>query len=459
MKNIFLPRILRGLVLLSLSIFSVLSSAENNLHLTGVTVDNLPNMLEKVMPSVVNISAQGEINPMMELAIVPNNPQNEGAINPHDMRPRQFESLGSGVIVDAAKRLVLTNAHVISNAKTITVTLSDGRKLPAKLIGADPLSDIAVLQINTNNLRAIPFGDSDHLRVGEFVAAIGNPFGLNQTVTTGIVSGLQRNKLGIESFENFIQTNASINPGNSGGALVNQKGELIGINTAILGPNGNIGIGFAIPANMAKSLMLQLIQYGSIQRGLIGVMAQDLTPDLADAFGMHGIEGAVVTFITPSSPAEKAGIKIGDIIQSINDKKIKSFEDIRNMVGLLRVGSSVNINALRNKKTIQFKIATADPKIYQQENIISNPFLYGLGLKNFEQVSSVQGHIKGVQILHVKQDSAAWRAGLRPHDIIVSANNTPTFNIEQLMNAAKKDNHQLLVNIFREGAANFVVIK
>lgn len=421
----------------------------------GITSNNLPNMLQKVMPGVVNISAQGEINPLADPTILQNTPN----VNPQDLRPRQFESLGSGVIIDAAKGYIVTNAHVISNAKTITVTLNDGRKTAAKLIGADPLSDIAVIQINLPKLTAVPLGNSDNLRVGEFVAAIGNPFGLNQTVTTGIISGLQRNKLGIESFENFIQTNASINPGNSGGALVNEKGELIGINTAILGPHGNIGIGFAIPANMAKSLSLQLIQYGSIQRGLIGIMAQGITPDLADAFHMPGVEGAVVTFVTPASPAEKAGIKIGDIVQDINGKRIKSFEDIRNTVGLLRVGAGVTIKLLRDGKPLSFQIATADPKHYQQESIISNPFLYGLVLQNFERVLPMQGHMKGVEILHVKQDSAAWRAGLRPHDVIVTANNMPVNNIEQLVTAAKKDTKQLLVNIFREGGANFIVIK
>lgn len=451
-------------ILVSLGLLNILSftpciganAAPNSVPLAGVTTENLPGMLQKVMPAVVNISAQGEINPAADPSIMQVDPRDN---RPRDLRPRQFESLGSGVIVDAAKGYILTNAHVISNAKTITVTLKDGRKTAAKLIGADPLSDIAVIQIGLKNLMALPMGDSDNLQVGEFVAAIGNPFGLNQTVTTGIISGLQRNRLGIESFENFIQTNASINPGNSGGALVNQKGQLIGINTAILGPNGNIGIGFAIPANMAKSLMLQLIQYGAVQRGLIGIMAQAITPDLADAFHTPGVEGAVVTFVTPASPAEKAGIKISDIIQDINGKKIKSFEDIRNTVGLLRVGSSVTIKGLRAGKPVSFNMTTADPKAYQQENIVNNPFLYGLALRNFEEVLPMQGHVKGVEILLVKQDSAAWRAGLRPRDVIVSANNAAVANIEQLISAAKKDKQQLLVSIFREGGANFIVVK
>lgn len=420
-------------------------------------IPDLPNILQKIMPGVVNISAQGEeiVPPYM----LKNHQQKSNSELPPEAAIRQFESLGSGVIVDTEKGYVLTNNHVIHQAKIITVTLNDGRKFSAKLVGADPLSDIAVLQIKADKLTALTFGDSDKLQVGEFVAAIGTPFGLNQTVTSGIVSGLQRTKLGIEAYENFIQTNASINMGNSGGALINQKGELIGINTAILGPQINIGIGFAIPSNMAHSLMMQLIQYGSVQRGLLGVMVQDLTPDLADAFQSQGLSGGIVTLIVPGSPAAKAGIKVGDVIQQINGSLVKSGSDVHNMVGLLRPGNTVKLRLIRQNKPLEINLVTADPKQYEQNNLANNPFLYGTGLKDFDQLTPMHGRIRGVALIHVKQDSAAWRAGLRRGDIIMMANNTIITNLDELEAAAKKDKHQLLLNLYRGGNALFLVVK
>ncbi len=280
MKKLLYQLLLSALLIINIS---PLSYASWSLNLAHHAKDNFSQVLQPILPAVVNVSVQGDIPPNQLPPPVPGRPY-----------PRHFESMGSGVIVDAKAGYVLTNAHVIREAKTITVTLSDGRILKATLKGADPASDIALLTITPDHLTAIPLGNSDNLKVGDFVAAIGNPFGLNQTVTSGIISALQRTGLGIEGFENFIQTDASINPGNSGGALINLQGQLIGINTAILAPGlnaGNIGIGFAIPINMAHGVMKQLAEYGSVKRGLMGVLVQDLTPTLSTALHIPPLMG------------------------------------------------------------------------------------------------------------------------------------------------------------------------
>lgn len=403
-------------------------------------------MLKKITPAVVNIAAQGEMP-------APNMPA--GAT-------REFASLGSGVIVDAAKGYVITNNHVIEKAKTITVTLSDGRNFKAKLIGTDPNTDIAVLQIPAEKLTAMPTGNSDKLQVGDFVAAIGNPFGLNQTVTSGIVSALERGSLGIEGpqgLENFIQTDASINPGNSGGALVNLKGELIGINTAILTPEGgNIGIGFAIPINMAKTIMTQLIEYGSVKRGLMGVIVQDLTPDLAKGFDAVGIKGAVITQISPNSPAQKAGLLPGDIIETVNGETMDTASAVRNSVGLLRVGAKIDMDVLRKGKKIAVNVVTADPDKYMETAQTQDPFLFGLALRDFDAQMPAQGHILGVQITYVSKSSVAWRKGLIPGDVIMSANQIPVKSIHELQDIASKSSKSLLLNIARGNGALFVAL-
>ncbi len=434
---------------------------------------SLSPMLKKIMPAVVNVAAQGEIvlpttikNPQDQNAQSQDKSQDQNGNNDAPYSPygklRQFATLGSGVVVDAAKGYVLTNNHVIEHAKTITVTLSDGRHFKAKLIGADPASDIAVLQIPADHLTAMPLGNSDQVEVGDFVVAIGNPFGLNQTVTSGIISALQRGSLGIEGpqgVENFIQTDASINPGNSGGALVNLRGQLIGINTAILSPEGgNVGIGFAIPDNMAQVIMGQLIQYGSVKRGLMGVIVQDVTPDLAKAFDISGKKGAVITQVSPDSPAAGAGLKVGDIIQKFNNQQIESANEVRNAVGVLRVGAKIQLQVLRDGKTRDIALTTADPDQYLDAEKNQNPFLFGLSLTDFDQQTPVQGRVVGVQILNVSKNSAAWRAGLQRGDVIVSANQISVTNVGELQKAASKDKKHLLLNILRGNGALFVVL-
>lgn len=420
---------------------------------------SLAPMLEKIMPAVVNIKVQGNITAAagaLNDEAAGNAEQNEG----NNKLPHRFEGLGSGVIVDAAHGYVITNAHVIRQAKTIMVMLSDGRSFKANLIGSDPPSDVALLQIKATGLAELPWGNSDNLKVGDFVAAIGNPFGLDQTVTSGIVSAMQRSGLGIEGYENFIQTDASINPGNSGGALINLKGELIGINTAILGPSGgSIGIGFAIPSNMARSVMVQLIKYGTVRRGLMGIIVQDFTPELAGAFHLSlKTSGALVTMVTPGSPADKAGFKAGDVVQRINGEPIKNASQVKNIAGLLRVGARISLEVLRQGKVISISLVTQDPEQYQQANEAKNPFLYGTILREFDQQVPIQGRVVGILILRVAQNTAAWHAGLRPGDVIVSANQQSVTKLSQLNTISEKPGKQLLLNVIRQNGALFVVV-
>ena len=305
-------------------------------------------VLREVTPAVVNIAVRGRTrvqNPLL------NDPFFRRFFNIPDQQPleRQTQATGSGVIVDGAQGYILTANHVVQDATSIEVTLKDNRRYKADLVGRDPETDIAVLKINAPNLIAVPMADSDRIEVGDFVLAIGNPFGLGQTVTSGIVSALGRSGINLEGYEDFIQTDAPINPGNSGGALVDLTGRLIGINTAILAPGGgNIGIGFAVPINMARSVMDQLIRYGQIQRGRIGIAIQDLTPELAESMNLRRNEGALVTSVEPRSSAERAGLRSGDIIVAVDGVPVRSSTQLRNRIGLMRVNQDVEMLVERN---------------------------------------------------------------------------------------------------------------
>jgi Do/DeqQ family serine protease len=310
----------------------------------GAPLTSVADVVSRITPGVVGIAVRGEVRENNPLAQDPLFRQFFG----EQPVERETEAVGSGVIVDAADGYVLTNNHVVENATDIEVTTKDNRRFKARLIGRDPATDIAVLQIPAEHLTAVPLGDSARLRVGDFVLAVGNPFGLGQTVTSGIVSALGRTGLGIEGYEDFIQTDASINPGNSGGALVDLRGRLIGINTAILAPEGgNVGIGFAVPINMARDVMDQLIRYGHVRRGQIGVAIQDLTPDLARALGTARTEGALVARVEPDSPAERAGLRSSDLIVAVNGTPIHDAADLRNRIGLTPVGDEVTLSVDR----------------------------------------------------------------------------------------------------------------
>nr|WP_028387638.1 Do family serine endopeptidase [Legionella fairfieldensis] len=443
---------------------SCTATAEN-----GSIAPTLAPVLKNAMPAIVNVAVQGVIPGTLtnaeedEEASTQNQQPHQPQLIPE--KPRKFQSIGSGVIVDPRNGVVITNDHVVRNANLITVTLNDGRRLKAKLIGGDSETDIAVLKIDAKNLKSLPIGDSDKAEVGDFVVAIGNPFGLNsfgnsQTATFGIISATKRSDLNIEGVENFIQTDAAINPGNSGGALVNAAGELIGINTAIISPyGGNVGIGFAIPINMAKDVAQQLIKFGSIHRGLMGIFVQHLTPELAQAMGYpEELQGAIVSQVNEDSPAEKAGLKPGDIITQINDTKITQATQVKTTIGLLRVGSEAKITIKRDGKEMTLNAVVTDVKKHEQKLQANNPFLYGLALKSFEQESPLHGHVAGIQVVGASENSAGWRAGLRPGDIIISANKQPTTNVKMLQAIATQKKQQLLVQVLRGPGALFLLI-
>jgi serine protease Do len=427
----------------------------------GQELPSLAPMLENVTPAVVNIATEGRVqlkqNPLF------NDPFFRRFFNiPNQQQPleRKTQSLGSGVIVDAKRGLVITNNHVIANAVEITVTLRDGRQLKAEVVGTDPETDVAVIKIPAEALVDVKPANSDELRVGDFVVAIGNPFGLGQTVTSGIVSALSRSGLGIEGYEDFIQTDASINPGNSGGALVNLRGELIGINTAIFSQSGgNIGIGFAIPINLALQITEQLMENGEVDRGFIGIQAQDLNPDLAEAFGVKDKRGAIINSVMPDSPAEKAGLKPGDVITSVNNKAIKSASDVRLHIGLLPVGEKVIFEILREgkRKRLTAEIAANAKKAESPAAI--NPRLQGISIGEIDENSPYYGRLKGVVVAEIDRASHAWTSGMRKGDIITSVNRVAIGNLSEFLKSVDGKQGALLLRIVRGRSAAFLVIK
>jgi len=451
--NIKSAKLLLFISFLSICI-STTATAALPAYAEGQALPSLAPMLERSMPAVVNISTSTNItvseNPLMQDPVfrqffnIPDQP----------LRRQQKNSLGSGVIVDSSQGLVLTNNHVIDKADTITVTLNDGRQLAAKLVGTDPEADVAVIQIPADNLTMLPIADSSQLKVGDFVVAIGNPFGLGQTVTSGIVSALGRSGLGIEGYEDFIQTDASINPGNSGGALVNLRGELVGMNTAILAPTGgNVGIGFAIPTNMIMTIKESLVKHGEVRRGLLGVTTQDLTPELVKAFNLPNIQGAAISRVEANSPAAKAGLEPGDIIVSANGHSIKNSHDIRNTIGMLQIGDKVELEYFRGNEKRQVTATVGKQELPRLAGSQLHRSLKGALLSN-----SQRNQIEGVLIEKVDTASDAWRAGLRPGDVIVSANRYRVRNIEELKQVANP-NGPLLMNIQRGQEGFFVVLK
>lgn len=415
----------------------------------GQPVPTLAPMLERATPAVVNIATESRValrrNPLLDDPVfrhffdIPDQP-----------RERKSQSVGSGVVVDANRGYIITNHHVIEGADTITVTLRDGRKLKAKVIGSDPQSDVAVIQIPNGNLTALPLANTDNLRVGDFVVAIGNPFGLGQTVTSGIISALGRTGLGIQGYEDFIQTDASINPGNSGGALVNLRGELVGINTAILAPTGgNVGIGFAIPANMVSRLMSQIVAHGSVRRGQLGVAVQDLTPELARAFGISSDRGAVIAQVSPRSAAARAGLKEGDVVLSINDKPIRDSGGLRNAIGLLEVGEAARLEILREGKPMTLNAQVGEYVPVKAEGGAINPRLAGITFEDLGPNSPAGGKgVQGVVVAQLDSRSPAAQAGLQRGDVIVAVNRQAIASTEELRQIAGQS-EGLLLNLRR----------
>ena len=423
----------------------------------GEDMPSLAPMLEQVTPAVVNIATYTTVqvrNPLMD------DPFFRRFFNVPEQqhRYRRTQAAGSGVIVDARLGYIVTNNHVIDRADEITVTLSDGRAMPAKLVGTDTQVDLAVLKVDASKLAQIKFADSSRLRVGDYVVAIGNPFGLDQTVTSGIVSALGRSGLGIEGYEDFIQTDASINPGNSGGALVNLHGELIGINTAILAPaGGNVGIGFAIPANMVSTIMAQLIKHGEVQRGRLGIRVQALNAELAKAFNVDFVEGVVVVEVDKESGAAKAGIVPGDVIVKVNDRDIKRVVDFHGQSALLMVGDRVDLTVLKDGKAkhVAFDLAAENLEQISGERVDSR--LTGVSLQNFRSVDDPSTGA-GVLVTDIADGSGAFARGLRPGDIIVALNRKPVHSISEMTDQQRASTEQLLLRVYRSGEFGYIVI-
>jgi serine protease Do/serine protease DegQ len=374
---------------------------------------------------------------------------------PDEARPQM--SAGSGVILDAAQGYVITNHHVIKDASEVVVTLKDKQRLKAQVVGSDAGTDIALLKIDAKGLVEATPANSDALQVGDFVVAIGNPFGIGQTVTSGIVSALGRAGLSSEGYEEFIQTDASINPGNSGGALVNLKGELVGINTAIIGPSGgNVGIGFAVPVNMARAVMQQLIRFGEVRRGRLGISMQDLTPDLARSLGIAGGQGAVIANVLPDSPAERAGLRAGDVVTAVNGRTVRSASGLRARLGVLPVGDTVELTVRQGDKTrtIRTRIVEIEARHAQEGRRIAE--LEGATLAAVERQTDA-GRSRAVLVVAVEAGTAAFQHGLRPGDLIVGVNRRRVGSVEALAQSLR-GNARIALNVARGDSLLTIVL-
>jgi serine protease Do/serine protease DegQ len=429
---------------------------------TSQPLPSLADMLERINPAVVNIATRSTVREGNRLLQDPffrrffNVPESR-------RRYRRTQSAGSGVVVDAANGYIVTNNHVVQNADEISVGLADGRILNAKLIGRDSQVDLALLQVQADDLTAIKYANSATVRVGDFVVAIGNPFGLNQTVTSGIVSALGRSGLGVEGFEDFVQTDAPINPGNSGGALVDLRGDLVGINTAIFAPTGgNVGIGFAIPANMVKAVLAQLIDKGEVNRGFVGAIVQPLNRELASAFGVLSPggrpKGVVVVDVELASSAEKAGLEPGDVIISMDDKQIATVADFAGQAAIMFIGDEVEVNFIRQgqRKSVKLEILADDQEQVDGQRL--TPRLRGVFLQNFHNPDE-QAKGAGALVIKVNRKSTAYSFGLREGDIIVAANQRPTENISKLRDAARAEKRLLLLRVYRNGQFGDVIMR
>ena len=452
MRFRFLGRSLAAIIINMIFVFNA-SAVLPAFDGEGQVLPSLAPLLIKVNPAVVNISTFGTKQVSNPLLNDPVFRHFFGGSNQRQPQQRRTQSAGSGVIIDEAKGTVITNYHVIDGADEIHVSLNDKRSFKATLIGGDPEVDIAVLKIEAKDLTEIKMADSELLQQGDFVIAIGNPFGLENTVTTGVVSALGRSGLGIEGYENFIQTDASINPGNSGGALVNLRGELVGINTAIIAPNGgNVGIGLAIPMNMARNSSDQLLEHGEVRRGQLGVIVQDMTSVLAEAFDLDAQQqGVLITQVKEDSAAYIAGLEAGDIVVKLNEKTIHSSSQLRNAVGTARIGDALKLELLRDGKQRKIKVL-----IGERSNSLSianniHPRLNGADLKNAENSN-------GVVVAAIGDGSEASMSGLTVGDRIVSVNRVVVNNLKQLMTVAERSSGKMLVRIVRGNTALFIVL-
>ncbi len=423
-------------------------------------IPSLAPMVKQVLPSVVNIQVKGKKSVDVPTLQIPDEFRFmfPGLDNQSRKQQREFKALGSGVIINAKEGLVVTNFHVVDGADEIKIDTSDGRTFEAKKLGEDKHTDLALLKLKDfSNLTEMAIADSDELQVGDFAIAIGNPFGLGQTVTSGIVSALGRSGLNIENIENFIQTDAAINSGNSGGALVNLRGELIGINTAILGPNGgNIGIGFAIPANMVKTVTDQIQKYGEVKRGMLGVTGSELNADLAQSFGYSQSSGAFVNEVMKGSAADKAGIKSGDIITTVNGKKVSSFAQLRAAVATNRPGSTIDVGVFRDGKELMLKVKLGDEQSFDNDDDGDD----GSALAPALEGATLSDADHGVKVDTVQRGSMAQRLGLRQGDVITGLNRSEVKNVAELKKMLNKAKGRIsALRIVRGNSEIFITLR
>ena len=430
-----LKRMVFGIAIISLISYSHAAIPKNE---EGTLITSLAPLVKTVAPAVVNIRVSQTVKSrspyddemFRRFFGAPNTPNNS----------REVQSAGSGVIVDAKNGYILTNHHVVSGADKIQISLIDENTLDAEIIGSDPATDIAVLKVEAENLTDIEIGDSDQVEVGDFVIAIGNPFGLGNTVTSGIVSALGRTGISSSGYEDFIQTDASINPGNSGGALVNMQGELVGINSAIISRSGgNVGIGFAVPSEIAQSIMSQLLDFGEVRRGLLGVSIHTIDEENAEILGVESKSGAMITAIEPGSAAEEAGLRVEDIITRVNDEKISNARDLQNAIGLKGSGERVTIEFIRQSSKLETSAVLGQQKIARQIGSDIHPGLVGA------QFSS-SANKAGVEVTDVESGSPADQRGLEKGDLIVAVNRMRVENIQQLESIAQ--NNDILYLMF-----------
>lgn len=402
-------------------------------NVEGEAIPSLAPLVERVTPAVVNIrvsqtvsrgSAFGD-DAFRRFFGLPDAPRGS----------QEVASAGSGVIVDATRGYILTNHHVVENADEIQISLFDGEILDAEVVGSDAATDIALLKVEGDGLVEMPIGDSEVVRVGDFVLAIGNPFGLGHTVTSGIVSALGRTDISRNGYEDFIQTDASINPGNSGGALVNMRGELVGVNSMIFSRSGgNVGIGFAVPTAIASSIMNQILDYGEVRRGLLGVSISGIDAEIAEALNASVKSGALITEIVPGSAAEDSGLQVDDIIVAVNNDKITDASELRNTIGLMESGSAVNIEYIRDGKSRRTTAVLGQQQVARSVGTDIHP-----GLAGAEFASSSTSGSGGVEVTVVEPDSPAAQRGLRAGDIITAVNRRRVGDLQQLTEIAREN--------------------